>query len=85
MRVRVEGLNHDVMDEDIKELFSGVGELLHCAVRLWMSAFLVAYLLCFWLSSEKWAVSCETTTLDLKAHKVLRLRRETQFKTLLYI
>lgn len=33
-RVRVEGLNHDVMDEDIKELFAGVGELLHCAVRL---------------------------------------------------
>lgn len=33
-RVRVEGLNHDVMDNDIKELFSGVGDLLHCAVCL---------------------------------------------------
>lgn len=32
-RVRVSGLNHDVMEDDIKELFSGVGELLHCEVR----------------------------------------------------
>lgn len=32
-RVRVEGLNHDVMDDDIKELFAGVGELLECGVR----------------------------------------------------
>lgn len=31
--VLVEGLNHDVMDDDIKELFAGVGELKHCAVR----------------------------------------------------
>lgn len=32
-RVRVSGLNHDVMEDDIKELFSGVGDLLHCEVR----------------------------------------------------
>lgn len=32
-RVHVGGLNHDVMDEDIKELFAGVGDLLHCKVR----------------------------------------------------
>lgn len=31
-RVRVSGLNHDVMEDDIKELFSGVGDLLHCEV-----------------------------------------------------
>ena len=31
-RVRVEGLNHDVMDDDIKELFSGVGDLIECGV-----------------------------------------------------
>eukprot|EP00903_Cladosiphon_okamuranus_P018833 g17322.t1 len=30
--VLVEGLNHDVMDDDIKELFAGVGELKHCAI-----------------------------------------------------
>lgn len=33
-RVRVSGLNHDVMEDDIKELFSGVGDLLHCEVQL---------------------------------------------------
>lgn len=32
-RVNVEGLNHDVMDDDIKELFAGVGDLHNCAVR----------------------------------------------------
>lgn len=32
-RVHVGGLNYDVMDEDIKELFAGVGDLLHCKVR----------------------------------------------------
>lgn len=32
IRVRVQGLNHDVMQEDIDELFSGVGELIRCEV-----------------------------------------------------
>ncbi|CAB1116877.1 unnamed protein product [Ectocarpus sp. CCAP 1310/34] len=31
-RVHVGGLNFDVMDEDIKELFAGVGDLLHCKI-----------------------------------------------------
>lgn len=30
--VLVDGLNHDVMDDDIKELFAGVGELKSCGV-----------------------------------------------------
>ena len=32
-RVKVDGLNYDVMEDDIQELFSGVGELLKCEVR----------------------------------------------------
>lgn len=39
IRVRVSGLNHDVMEDDIKELFAGVGDLLHCEVKSQENAF----------------------------------------------
>lgn len=36
--VLVEGLNYDVLDDDIRELFEGVGELKSCEVRPYLSA-----------------------------------------------